>query len=62
MRLPNLTAATVFAIATCIGLARDAQAAGENPEAYKQPFQIQPESISGIDFTAENHGNIKDCN
>ncbi|KAG0319123.1 hypothetical protein BGZ97_002726 [Linnemannia gamsii] len=61
MRLPNLTAATVFAIATCIGLARDAQAAGENPEAYKQPFQIQPESISGIDFTAENHGNIKDC-
>ncbi|KAG0296285.1 hypothetical protein BGZ96_009825 [Linnemannia gamsii] len=61
MRIPNLTVATVLAIATCIGLVRDAQAAAENPEAQQQPFQIQPESISDVDFTTENHVKFTDC-
>ncbi|KAF9324928.1 hypothetical protein BGZ91_002663, partial [Linnemannia elongata] len=61
MRLPNLTAATVFAIATCIGIVRDAQAAAEPLEAQQQPFQIQPELASDVDFNSENHSKTKDC-
>ncbi|KAK3833705.1 MAG: hypothetical protein JOS17DRAFT_825476 [Linnemannia elongata] len=61
MRLPNLTAATVFAIATYVGIVRDAQAAAEPLVAQQQPFQIQPELASDVDFNVENHNKIKDC-
>lgn len=61
MRLPNLTAATVLAIATCIGIVRDAQAAAEPHEAQQQSFQVQPELAPDVDFNAENHNKIKDC-
>ncbi|KAF9144470.1 hypothetical protein BGX30_012677 [Mortierella sp. GBA39] len=60
MRLPNLTAATVISIATCIGIVRDAQAAVEPHEVHQQPFQTQPELASDVDFNAENHNTIKD--
>ncbi|KFH66346.1 hypothetical protein MVEG_08445 [Podila verticillata NRRL 6337] len=52
MRLPTLTAATVLAIATCIGIVHNAEGA-ENREVNQHPLEMLETSVD-VDFVAEN--------